>query len=224
MRCLKDHVVKGRFVALVVGFEMVLATAVIGGSLCLAPRSQDPEENETPTERTLYLLDAGYRLPVQVTAIRNLDKGHWIRDLEVEIKNLSSRPIYGVYVVFYLPNVRSRTYDLPLSFYMTYGDRRFLSPHEVAGPDDQPLQPGQTATLKVEEKLARDTARYFSDNGIPVAKTWLVRMAMLTINFGDETGFINGGSPFPGTPGVPNPQSRWRRISSMGPSSEAKPQ
>lgn len=49
-------------------------------------RLQEPRE---AGKRTLHVMDYGYALPIEITTIRNLRNPHWLRDLEIELKNIS---------------------------------------------------------------------------------------------------------------------------------------
>jgi hypothetical protein len=219
----KGRVPANQLKLVVGGVPTLLTAAVISTCLAHSSDAHIPRTGEPAEGRALFLLDAGYRLPMDITAIRNVGKVQWVSELEVEVKNVSPKPIFGIRIVFYLPGVRSRQNGLPMSFYMVYGDRRLLSPHEVAGPADRPLEPGQTAVLKVEEKLARDSERYLSVNEVSAARTHLVRMSVLSVNLGDGTSFINGGLPFPGVPGAFRPQSRWLQVHLNGPTGSGVP-
>jgi len=172
----------------------------------------DPGTTEDGGARTLDLLDAGFRLPIEITGIRNFHSKHWVRDLEIAIKNISDRRIYGIYVDLTLPEDTYHSGGLPLSFGLHYGRFKLIDIRERPTENDIPLEPGETALLRVDQPESGGYEAHLKSDQPPEKASHRVRMTVLTINFGDGTGFINGGSPHPGDPRAPRPQPRYIRM------------
>lgn len=71
--------------------------------------NKDLEELLEQRKRTLQVMDYGYALPIEITPIRNFHRAHWLRDLEIELKNISTKPIYEVYFNLFLPDDKDDT-------------------------------------------------------------------------------------------------------------------
>jgi hypothetical protein len=158
------------------------------------------------------VLDVGYQLPVEIVAVRNLQKSeHWIRDLEIEIRNISSKPIYEIYLDLFMPDDKGPG-GVPLAVSLEYGRLKLITPGSLPLTEDKALVPGEAAVLRVNEKLWRGYEYHLANENVPEQATYRVRLAILAINFGDGTGFINGGVPYPREPGVKSRPQRYVRI------------
>lgn len=161
--------------------------------VCLA----QSERGQDVVPRTLEVLDVGYKLPVEFVAVRHLQSKHWMRDLELEIRNLSSKPIYGLYIGLLLPDDKEKAPDTYWGASLFYGRMDLAGPDSRATDDDKPLSPGQTVVLKVDERIWQRYERHLQSSNVPEETSYKVRMIIETINFGDGTAFANGGIPFP---------------------------
>jgi hypothetical protein len=150
-------------------------------------------------------------LPLEITEIRNFHNSHWLRDLEIDLKNVSTKPIYEVYLMLIMPDDRGDSGN-PSAVSLEYGETKLVHPSQLPLADDKPLLPGQTVVLKVDERQSTGYEHHLTKQRVQVASTYKVRLAILAINFGDGTGFVNGGVPYPEHPGVPKPQSRYVKI------------
>jgi hypothetical protein len=161
-------------------------------SVCIA-QSEGTVPDIAP--RTLELLDVGYKLPIEIVSVRNLLKTkHWLRDLELEIKNISDKPIYGVYFVLSLPDDKG-TPNSSYGVHLEYG--QFFHPGQPASADGEPIATGETILLKVDEPLWRGYENHLARGNVPEQASYKVRLTVLSIDFGDGTGFFNGGVPYP---------------------------
>jgi hypothetical protein len=175
-----------------------------------AAQSEGNEQEAAP--RTLEVLDVGYKLPIEIVAVRNLrKKEHWFRDLEVEIKNVSTEPIYGVYFLLLLPDDKGPS-GLPVGFYVEYGRSEMLNPREHASAGDKPIGPGEVVILRADKRVSRGYEQRLTKENVPEQASFNVRMIFRAINFGDGSGFINGGVPYPGDPQSVSRPQRYVRI------------
>lgn len=162
-------------------------------------------------KRTLHIMDYGYALPIEITAIRNFHGAHWLRDLELEFKNISTKPIYEIYFHIFLPDDQDHN-GAPYAVYLDYGRFHLVNPGNHPLADDAPIWPGQAVVLKVDRTVSKGYEYHLANDKVQGASSYKVRMAVLAVNFGDGTGFINGGVPYPGDRGLPKPLSRYVRI------------
>jgi hypothetical protein len=73
----KGRVPANQLKLVVGGVPMLLTAAVISTCLAHSSDAHIPRTGEPAEGRTLFLLDAGYRLPMEITAIRNVGKEQW---------------------------------------------------------------------------------------------------------------------------------------------------
>lgn len=150
--------------------------------------------------RTLEMLDVGYKLPIEITAVRNLrKKEHWLRDLELEIKNVSTKRVYGVSFLLLLMDDKGPT-GLPVGLYLEYGRSELLHPREHASASDKSFGPRETVIIKADKRVWEGYEIRLTNWNVPEQATYNLRMIVVGINFGDGTGFINGGAPYPVEP------------------------
>ena len=169
---------------------IVVAPANVGGA-----QSEGNVGNLVP--RTLEMLDVGYRLPIEISAVRNLQKkDHWIRDLEFEIKNVSPKPIYEVFLQLLMPDDKGLG-GFPVSVDLEYGRSDLMRPQERPSADDKPIGHGETVKLNVNEPRWRGYEGHLRNENVPEPATYRVRLMIVAIYFGDGTGFTHGGVPYP---------------------------
>jgi hypothetical protein len=149
--------------------------------------------------RTLHIMDYGYALPIEITAIRNFHGAHWVRDLELEFENISTKPIYEIYFHIFLPDDTDNS-GAPYAIYLDYGRLDLMHPRHRPSNDDKPIWPGESVVMKVNNRLSKGYEYHLMNDKVQGASSYKVRMAVLAVNFGDGTGFINGGVPYPGDP------------------------
>jgi hypothetical protein len=90
-------------------------------------------------------------LPIRVKvksekSFRDLKNKGWLRELEVEVKNTGSKPIYYVHLTIHMPDVLLGGHLFGTS--VRYGRKELIYPETPVGPGDVPIMPGESATLK----------------------------------------------------------------------------
>ena len=194
--------------ALITGLS---ALVMIGAAFSQIGIGQSEGKEQGTESRTLEILDVGYKLPIEIVAVRNLQSKHWVEHLELEIKNISNKRMYEVYITLFLPDDKDEDGSL-YAMSLEYGRIDLIHPRHRATPDDKPIAPGQTVLLKFDERLSKGYEHHLMTKSVPGEASYKVRMIIQTINFGDGTRFINGGAPYPRGPvTVPRPQ-RYLRI------------
>lgn len=164
---------------------LLCLAAVAGLVLTLSARS-----DARPTkERTYKLLDKDFpKDVVEVKEVRNLQSAIFPKDLEVELKNISGKPIYFISMALILPNAKIN--GIPLIFRLDHGDSRLVDNSELAGSKDVPISPQQSFVLKVNELQARGLQQFIAKGDLAASALDRVLFHLQIINFGDGTGFI----------------------------------
>lgn len=170
------------------GFGLVSSTA---------QSTQDDSKDERKFENTI---PAHVPLKVKLKneqSFKNFKNKKWVREWEIEVKNTGSKPIYYLAVLVDMPELIVQGH--PLAFRIVYGRRELLYINTPILPDDLPVLPGETVTLKVPESLVRGYEKLMNKGAHDDAKK--VEFRLTFINFGDGTGLITTqGLPFPARP------------------------
>lgn len=185
---------------------------LVGMAAAQVYTAQNEDNGQELAPRTLEVLDVGYKLPIEIVAVRNLRrKQHWVRDLELEIRNVSTKPIYEIYFTLYMPDDKNAT-GASYAVSLEYGRFDLLHPRQRASADDKPIGPGETVVLKVKELLSRGYEYHLRVDNVQEEAGYNVRLTVLAINFGDGTGFVNGGVPYPTDSNMGSRPQRYVRI------------
>ena len=122
-------------------------------------------------------------MPLEVQ-VRNLQSGTWHDDLQIEVKNVSSKPIYFILAYLVFPDVKapSGVSGIPL----TYGKHENGLIEKGANPTDEHLDPGKTYVFTVPEVFRKGLAA--KQKKFPSAMKKL-ELDFAVISFGDGTGF-----------------------------------
>lgn len=143
------------------------------------------------------------RMPLAVKEIRNLQKeGNFLRDLEIEVKNVSRSPIYFISVLIEFPNMPAPTPTprpdngfVPAAttgFTVTYGAERLMDTTQLAGPDDVPLKPGETYVFKIPEARVVGFEHMNREMNLTPQAWKRVEVSFNIISLGDGTGYEGG--------------------------------
>ncbi|HEV2799553.1 MAG TPA: hypothetical protein VGW12_03600 [Pyrinomonadaceae bacterium] len=126
-------------------------------------------------------------LPIKVK-VKNLNNEKWARDVEVEVTNTGSKPIYHLLLSLSLPEVFTEN-NLNLGFPLRYGRGELIEYDAPLYPEDIPIKPGETYTFKIPEKLQRGWERFVKRRGVSRREQMKFRLVFQSLNFGDGTGF-----------------------------------
>jgi hypothetical protein len=151
--------------------------------------------------------------PLTISKVNNLQGEHFLRDLEIEVTNVSDKPIYFIRLLLVLPEVKMRGKTSGFALY--YGRLDLVDLDQRAEPDDKPLQPGETYVFKVPDPIWQGYEQYyFPQNNISTSVVSTIKLRLDTISFGDGTGYEAGGDFYKSqkvkfvVPGKSKPASR----------------
>ena len=171
-------------------FFLFSIVAVCGFSYSRA-QSDEKEEREVVEKIPKHLpIKVKVKKPEKLKDAKNEE---WLGELEVEVTNTGTKPIYYLHISVFLPDVfapNGHNFGFPLE----YGRARLNSISEPLLPDDVPILPGVVVVLKVPAERAELWRRGRARGDRPNPKK--IEFIFNYLNFGDGTGFI-GGKPIP---------------------------
>ena len=171
---------------------VALALVILGIPVIKNPSyaSQESEEREIKIVRAI-------NHPVTIKQVRNAKSTRFLKDVEIEIKNITNKPIYYVSLYIRFPDIKVESNGY-YAFGLHYGDMRFDRLDERASPQDQPIPPGGTVTLTVPSSIWEGFEGYKNEKNLPPAVMKKVEIWLEEVSFGDGTGYEDG-KPFPRT-------------------------
>jgi hypothetical protein len=142
-------------------------------------------------KRPVVIAKSAANAAVAVEAVRYLEEDDWYERLEVQVKNVSNKPIYFLEVVLFFPDIVNNEIDgvrRTLTLPFTYGRRDLMRKGNRAKPEDSMIAPGESYVFKVPSEYAEMRDR------LKVVKRIVARVD--SVSFGDETGFMAGSVQF----------------------------
>src|SRR5437764_214090 len=175
---------------------LCLALALITGNF-KSGLTQLPKEERKLNVHTFN------RMPLKVKEVRNLQKEEdWFRDLEIEVQNISNRPIYFISLGIEFPDIPAAPPETRADgstpsrsvtgFGLTYGADRLMDVRELAGPDDIPLKPGETYVFKIPKARVLGFESMNREKNLPPQAWNKIDIEFDVISLGDGTGYIGG--------------------------------
>ncbi|HEX8148736.1 MAG TPA: hypothetical protein VF591_16255 [Pyrinomonadaceae bacterium] len=141
------------------------------------------------------------RLPIKVKlksekSFKDSKNKRWLRELEVEVKNTGTKPIYYVALHLGLPDVYVGGPLLTIG--MQYGRKELFFPETPVEPGDVPIMPGETITMRPGAQSTK-AFEYHRDELKDQTDPKRVECVVTAITFGDGTGLWgrNGTLPPP---------------------------
>ena len=124
-------------------------------------------------------------IPLRLVEVRHLDSDTWYNDLEIELKNISTKRIYYVLAYLDFPDipVPDGMYGIPLFF----GEDKNSDYRRDPEPNDPYLKPGDTLTFTIPENVRKGIKRHYESLPATVQK---LELHISLISFGDGTGFV----------------------------------
>ena len=132
--------------------------------------------------------------------LKDLENEDWLGELEVEVTNTGTKPIYYFSISIYMPDVLAPT-GSNMGYRLSYGRSKLVSIMEPVLRDDVPIHPGGVVVLRAPEDAAEGWKRVRAEGKVTNPKK--LEFIFHGLNFGDGTGFV-------GTDGRPLPEPRER--------------
>lgn len=127
-------------------------------------------------------------------AFKDLKNEHWIRDLEIEVRNTGTKPIYFLHLQLNLDIVGPD--GKGVVFVLLYGRSALVDVTAAIKPEDVPIRPGETHTFTIAERFVRGYEGIVRNFNVRQPKK--VSVIFQQITFGDGTGLWNAsGDPLP---------------------------
>jgi hypothetical protein len=142
-------------------------------------RRQIPEKKE----RTFKARDLKDN-PLSVRQVKNLQSDTWHKDLEIEVKNTSTKPIYCILAYLEFPDD-----PVPVGvagIAVVYGERKYFDLRRVGDPQDPHLNPGDTYVFTIPEKMKKGLKVQHEKSPNNFNR---LQLHFGVISFGDGTGF-----------------------------------
>ncbi len=150
----------------------------------LKQQEKDEKEKEKRTLKTQEFKD----MPLKVHVVRNLDSDTWHQDLQIEVKNIGTKPIYSILAYLLFPEHKAPG-NRDTGIILRFGERKYIDIRAIGDPQDPHLNPGDTYVfttlpqyrkgIKIQHEKAADEFKR-------------LELHFDLISFGDGTGFEVG--------------------------------
>lgn len=148
------------------------------------PTAAEVSLNQTEDERKLKVKEFK-DMPLAIKEVRNLQSATWYKDLEIEVKNISSKPIYSVLAYLKFPDVNADPHRVS-GITMEFGLDKYIDIRVIGNPADPRVNPGETCVLRIDEQYWAGL-RWKQEHAPERVKKFELKFGV--ISFGDQTGF-----------------------------------
>jgi hypothetical protein len=123
-------------------------------------------------------------MPLEVRAVRNLQSENWLKDFELEVKNVGQKPIYFILGYLLFPEDKSAE---RVGIRLMYG--RGINAERQSDHADAHIDPGGVYIFKIDEDFQKGFERKAKDSPDTYKKFefWLT-----IVGFGDGTSYESG--------------------------------
>jgi hypothetical protein len=154
--------------------------------LHIKPRAEEiAAGQEGPRERTFKNREFK-DIPLAVTKVSKLQSDTWYKDLEIEVKNISNKPIYFILAYLDFPDIPEPGDDV-YGIALEFGKRGNIDYTRDADPLDPHLNPGDKFTFTIPEKLRTGLRAQHEDTPELMKK---LELHISVVSFGDGTGIV----------------------------------
>lgn len=171
-------------------FAVVAGATLLRVNVASSQQQQDgpasPSPQGDPAQERKIGIGIPKHLPLKFE-VKNLNSDRWVYDLEIEVTNTSTKPIYFLDFFMTIPGYKDPITGNQPGFWFRYGRIELVSFSESLRPDDVPIAPGETHAFKISEGLAKGWEDQSKREGRPEPK--LLNLQFSGLNFGDGTGF-----------------------------------
>jgi hypothetical protein len=143
---------------------------------------------------------------VSIEDISNINSPEFPKGFQIKIKNISSKPIYHIYIAALLPETEPLRTGGPIWFELQFGHPKLvqnsirledITESERKEHPLTPLEPGKSLSMEIDDETAEQVRKHIETefgNNNPVTKR--LELTCQVINFGDGTGYLVG-QPYP---------------------------
>lgn len=149
-----------------------------------------------PQTRTIELHKGTFpHEAIEITGYKNLQSATFPEGFQVEVKNISQKPIYYIKFVITMEDFHPQGFPsgVPYGFKVAWGNPALAQNSKRAEASDMAIQPSESALVSLYGVKASNYLRRFKERGTSAYKLILTPQV---INFGDGTGY-QVGSPYP---------------------------
>ena len=154
--------------------------------LHIRPRAEEIAASQEGQKERTFKNREFKDIPLAITKVSKLRSDTWYKDLEIEVKNISRKPIYFILAYLQFPDVPVPA-DGVYGIALTFGARRNTNFRNDADPQDPHLNPGDTFTFTIPEKM-REGLQYQHERTPELMKKLDLHISV--VSFGDRTGFV----------------------------------
>ncbi|MFN7945494.1 MAG: hypothetical protein U0Z53_09090 [Blastocatellia bacterium] len=133
---------------------------------------------------------------LKIKAIRNHRKKTWLRDMEIEVTNITNRPIYFIRLGMSFPDIKLS--EVPVGESLIFGNHKLLDFANHPQPDDPFLKPGESYVFKLPKDRVEVMEKFLSHRSPESALK--INLEIEDIRFDDGSGFFNGDTFFRSQP------------------------
>ena len=146
------------------------------------------------TKRKAIVIRSATNAAVAVVDVRNLDDQNWLERFELEVKNISSKPIYHLEIdLIFLDVVITELDGLPRTLVMPlmYGRYDLTKEGNFATSDDKSIKPGESYVFTIPELYRSGLEIRLTAGTIPESAVKRFSIRVDSLSFGDGTGFTS---------------------------------
>ncbi|MGE3388239.1 MAG: hypothetical protein AB7K41_16040 [Bdellovibrionales bacterium] len=130
---------------------------------------------------------------LEIVRIDNLHSESFPDGFGIEVKNISQKSIYNIWIEVLLPDAKQYLGGFAGSFPLKFGNSRLHSVGSIALLSDEKLDPGESVVLRPHASVIDNffTSSQHQDQ-IRQNATWRIILDLQKVNFGDGTGYQAG--------------------------------
>ncbi|MEN3334778.1 MAG: hypothetical protein V7641_4143 [Blastocatellia bacterium] len=146
-------------------------------------------QQESVIQERAIKMNVPLHFPLTVMEVRNLQSDNFLRDMEIVIKNTSTKPICYIHTSMRLPDLIIPENGLTYAFPVIFGAHRLLIDEEIPSPEDPRINPGETYVLKIEKGIWKGFETYRSTHTVDPSATYRIQLIIQIFRFADGTGY-----------------------------------
>lgn len=145
------------------------------------------QPQESSSQERKFKITEFKDMPVRVQKVKNLQSETWNKDLEIEVKNVSSKPVYFILAYLIFPDDKTAAGEV--GFPLTFGKRENILIRRIAEAEDPHLNPDEIYVFTIPEPHRRGFEGRHKK--FPAAYRNF-RLDVMLVSFGDGTGWEVG--------------------------------